>query len=121
MSRRVAERLGSGAVRYGGTELDHEIRAAYNSVRGAKKALEKTKKRRITLIEGIDLEIAQLETRLEISSKNLNELLEKKKVEEPDTETPGVSRRKKIPPPGMSIEDWHELRKAGKHLEYLNG
>lgn len=105
----------------GGTDLDHKLRGAYNTLEGFEAQLEKAKGVKAKTIENFDAEIARLESSVAEAKADLAKIVEEKKEKEPDTKVPGLRKKKPIPPPGKTIEEWHEMRKKGEHLEYLNG
>jgi len=104
-------------VRHGGTDLDHEIRGAVNTVRGLKNQVRDTKAYLERITAEKTKEIERLEAGLQEAEARLKELVERKKTEEPGTGVPGLPRTRV--PDGMTVEEWHKLRRQGKHKKYL--
>jgi hypothetical protein len=85
-----------------------------------KKALTKVKANLAEHIRIREEEISDLRKQIVEMEKQYRDALAEKNEKEPDTYTvPGLLHTRGKPAGIETEEEWHELRKAGKHLEYL--
>jgi hypothetical protein len=116
VARPFSEGVTLGVQRYGGTKLDHSLRAANNTVRGAKVALEKFLSKKEARLAEIEAQEALLKATLKKAEAHLAKVKEEKAKKEPGTTTPGIKKDRF--PGGISAEQWRQIRVAGKAEEY---
>ena len=117
MPARITEGLRVAVHKHVGTDLDSKVRSAVGEARSLKTTLARTEASLQATVEAKTREIAQLRELVAAAESKAEELLQKKQKDEPGTQVLGLRPQGK--PPEMSVEDWHALRREGKHLEYL--
>jgi hypothetical protein len=115
--RRMKERIGHGVIRYGGTDLDHALRGASYEHKSLRRQLKRAQAHREKAIANMDADIARLERLVAEATARLKEVRARKVREEPDQPTPGLPKARV--PDELTLEEWHELRRQGKHIAYL--
>ena len=101
-----------------GTPLDRRVRVTGGTLTSLKKQLSRAKDALKRTVEAREADISILRGLIVEAEKAYNEALAEKREKEPGTFTvPGLIERRGAPP-GVTPEEWVELRKSGKHLEY---
>jgi hypothetical protein len=113
----VGERVGFRVVRHGGTDLDARVRVATNNLRNVQSALERAEKGLANAVAHGEAEVARLRAELAERQALADALMEEKLANEPGTSVPGLKRPNT--PPGLTPEEWLELRLKNEHLPYL--
>ena len=119
MGRGVREGAGARIISYGGTALDHSIRAAVNDVKTLEHALAAAEASYAAAVRAVESARNRFVPAIAEAKKKVDALAELKKKESPGQPKTIPGLTKGGVPRGLTLEEWHELRRQGKHLEYL--
>lgn len=110
--RTVGAEFQATTKRFGGTRLDHKIRAAINDAEGARKRLERARIRAEQVQRQAQRDLDATEETYLAAMERLTALREQKAAEEPGTATPVP--RKAVPRfLGLDKPTWVKIRLAG--------
>jgi len=114
------ERINTVHGQIPGTPLDRRVRVTGGTLTSLKKTLAMQKANLAEHTKVREREISELRRQLVVAEKEYKAALAEKKEKEPGTKTvPGLTQRRGRPAGVATQEEWVELRKSGKYLEYL--
>ena len=115
----ASERVSTVHGRIPGTALDRRVRVTGGMLTSLQKVLARTEANLAETIRVREKEIAGLRTRIALVRAEHEEARAEKREKEPGQFIVSGLRTRGGVPPGVTPEEWVELRKSGKYVEYL--